>query len=64
MKVVNEWLEEEYKKGKKEGKEEGKIEGKEEEKLKMAKNMKLKNYPIHEIIEITQLNKQTIKRIE
>ena len=38
----------------------GKIEGKEEEKLKVAKNMKLKNYPIHGIIEITQ---QTILNI-
>ena len=52
MKVVDEWLEEEFKKGEKKGIK--------KEKIKTAKNMILKNYPIEEIMEITHLNKETI----
>ena len=51
MRAVDEWLEEEFKKGIK------------KEKIKTAKNMILKNYPIEEIMEITHLNKETILKI-
>ena len=44
MRAIDEWLEEEYKKGK----------------VNIAKNMKLKNYPIKKIMKITSLNKKTI----
>ena len=51
MKVVDEWLEEEFKKGEKNGL------------IKTAKNMIEENYTIEEIMEITELNKKTILKI-
>ena len=48
MKVVDEWLEEEFKKGEKNGL------------IKTAKNMIEENYTIEEIMKITKLNKETI----
>lgn len=49
-------FEEEYKKGEKKGKKEGKIE--------MAKKMLLKNKPLDEVIEFTELTEKEIKTIE
>ena len=35
-------------------------EGIKKAKIKIAKNMKLRNYPVEEIMKITKLNKETI----
>ena len=51
MRAVDEWLEEEFKKGIK------------KEKIKTAKNMIEENYTVEEIMEITELNKKTILKI-
>ena len=48
MRAVDEWLEEEFKKGEKNGL------------IKTAKNMIEENYTIEEIMKITKLNKETI----
>lgn len=44
-------------------KNEGKIEGKQQGKIEMAKKMLLKNKPIDEIIEFTELTKEEINKI-
>ena len=56
MRIIAEWREEDYKNGKKDG------IGK--EKIKTAKNMIKKNYPLEEIMEITELNKETILNLQ
>ena len=56
MKIIEEWRKEDYENGKKDGI----TEGIKKEKIKIAKNMKLRNYPIEEIMKITKLNKETI----
>ena len=50
--------------GKREGKREGKIEGSNEEKIKIAKKLLDKNMPIEQIIEITELTKEEISKIQ
>ena len=50
--------------GKIEGKREGKIEGSNEEKIKIAKKLLNKNMPIEQIIEITELTKEEISKIQ
>ena len=55
----DQWLEE----GKIEGKEEGLEKGKKQANIETAKRMLQKNYPIHEIANLTKLNQQTIKQI-
>ena len=52
MRIIAEWREEDYKNGEKNGDKKRSI--------KTAKNMIKKNYPIEEIMEITELNKETI----
>ena len=47
-----------------EGKIEGKIEGKEEKSIEIANNMLNKGYSLNEIVEITQLNVNTIKQLK
>ena len=46
------------------GKKEGKIEGKEEKSIEIANNMLNKGYSLNEIVEITQLNVNTIKQLK
>ena len=49
--------------GKIEGRIEGKIEGKHEQALETARKMKLKHYPVEEIIEISGLSAEEIDEI-
>ena len=52
MRIIAEWREEDYKNGEKKGS------------IKTAKNMIKKNYPLEEIMEITELNKETILNLQ
>ena len=52
MRIIAKWRQEDYENGKK------------EEKINTAKNMIKENYPIEEIMEITQLNKETILNLK
>ena len=52
MRIIAEWREEDYKNGEKNGL------------IKTAKNMIKKNYPLEEIMEITELNKETILNLQ
>lgn len=56
MKIIDEWIQEDY--------ENGKQQGKEEEKINTAKNMLKENYSIKQISKITQLNIESIKQIK
>ena len=46
------------------GKKEGKIEGKEEKSIEIANNMLNKGYSLNEIVEITQININTLKQLK
>ena len=49
--------------GEAKGKLEGKIEGKHEQALETARKMKVKHYPIEEIIEMSGLSAEEIEKI-
>ena len=57
--TFNYYLKEEKQKGIIEGRTEGLVEGK----LEMAKAMKMKNYPIEDIAELTGLTVDVIKKL-
>ena len=58
-----EGLKEGKEEGRKEGRKEGSQEGQIAERFEIAKKMKNKNMPVEEIIELTELTKEEIERI-
>ena len=61
--TFNYYLKEEKQKGRIEGLAEGEASGRAAEKLEMAKAMKMKNYPIEDIAELTGLTVDVIKKL-
>ena len=60
---MQEGIKEGIEKGIEKGIEQGRAKGIAEEKLKLAKKMKIKNIPIEDIIELTDLSKEEIDKL-